>query len=88
MLWHIITVNKMVKIGLQPYIHRPLDSTCQNLKQKKTKKKTKKGITVHRPLDSTCQNLKQKKQKKKKKKKESQSITGISFIENIGLCVS
>ena len=28
------------------------------------------------------------KKKKKKKKKEPQSITGISFIENIGLCIS
>ena len=56
MLWHIIIVNKMVKIGLQPYIRLP-------------------PWTVHVKI-------------KKEKKKKTQSITGISFIENIGLCIS
>ena len=45
MLWHIITVNKMVKIGLQPYIHLPPWTVHVKIKKKKKKKKESQSIT-------------------------------------------
>ena len=68
----------MVKIGLQPYIHLPTWTVHVNKKKKKKQEKQKNKKTKN----------KKKKRKRKIERKESQFITGISIIDNIGLCIS